>query len=200
MGVSLPDMRHKIVKPGTDEECPYGEEGEICVNGPTVMRGYLNDPKATDEALRVHGDGLTWLHTGDIGVMDEDGYLYFRRRMNRLIISSGYNIYPSQIENALDALASVEKSCVIGVPDDIRGSRVKAFVIPSGAKPSAEDAENAEDAEEAKRALIDQIRDDVATYALPSEIEFVSSLPETLFGKVDAYKLTEIEKDARSKT
>jgi long-chain acyl-CoA synthetase len=193
MGVPLPDMRHKIVRPGTGDERPYGEEGEICVNGPTVMRGYLNDPKATGEALRVHDDGLTWLHTGDIGVMDEDGYLYFRRRMSRLIISSGYNIYPSQIENALDALASVEKSCVIGVPDDIRGSKVKAFIVPSGAKPGA-------DAEEAKRVIIDQLRDDIAAYALPSEIEFVNSLPETLLGKVDARKLTEIERAAHSKT
>ena len=83
------------------DELPPGEEGEICVAGPAVMLGYLDDPKATGEALKVHADGRTWLHTGDLGRRDGDGFFYFTVRAKRMIKSSGFNVYPAQVESVL---------------------------------------------------------------------------------------------------
>ncbi|MCF0120896.1 MAG: AMP-binding protein, partial [Oscillospiraceae bacterium] len=128
IGVPFPDTYYKIVKPGTDEEVPYGEEGEILLAGPTVMKEYINHPDETASTLRRHDDGLTWVYTGDLGTMDTDGYIYFRGRIKRMIVSSGYNIYPAQLENILDGCELVQMSCVIGVPDSYRMQKVKAFV------------------------------------------------------------------------
>ncbi|MDR1798233.1 MAG: AMP-binding protein [Clostridiales Family XIII bacterium] len=192
MGVSMPDMMHKIVEPGTERELPYGQEGELCLTGPTVMLGYEGDEEATAEALRVHADGRTWLHTGDICVMDEDGYIAFRQRLKRMIVTSGYNVYPSQVENALDALPWVEKSCVLGVPDPVKGSRVKALVVLRGGLGASQDPAS-ESARNLRKRTLAAIREDIAGYALPQEIEFVESLPETLFGKTDVQKLMERE-------
>ena len=103
IGLPFPDTYYKIVTPGTDEELPYGEEGEILLAGPTVMREYLHHPEETAQTLRRHADGLTWVYTGDLGVMDADGFVYFRGRRKRMIITSGYNVYPAQLENILEA-------------------------------------------------------------------------------------------------
>ncbi len=115
IGIPYPDTYYKIVKPQTEIELPYGEEGEIVLSGPTVMKGYLNDQEETDKVLKRHGDGRVWLHTGDLGVMDSDGFVYFRQRMKRLIISSGYCLYPQYIESVIDAHEGVRMSCVVGV-------------------------------------------------------------------------------------
>ena len=117
IGLPFPDMYFKIVEPGTDIEVPYGQEGEILMAGPTVMKEYVNHPEETAQTLRHHADGLTWVYTGDLGVMDADGFVYFRGRKKRMIITSGYNVYPGQLENILDANPMVQMSCVIGVPD-----------------------------------------------------------------------------------
>jgi len=102
IGLPFPDMCFKIVRPGTEEELPYGEEGEILIAGPTVMKEYVNHPEETAQTLRRHADGLTWVYTGDLGVMDADGFIYFRGRIKRMIVTSGYNVYPAQLENILD--------------------------------------------------------------------------------------------------
>ncbi|MDD6734966.1 MAG: AMP-binding protein, partial [Clostridiales bacterium] len=99
IGLPFPDTYIKIVKPDTDEELPYGEEGEILLAGPTVMKEYMNNPEETAKTLTAHADGLTWVHTGDLGTMDNEGFIYFHGRAKRMIISSGYNVYPRQIEN-----------------------------------------------------------------------------------------------------
>ena len=117
IGLPFPDTYYKIVKVGTTDELPYGEEGEICLCGPSVMIEYVNQPEETANVLKRHADGHTWLHTGDLGTMDSDGFIYFKQRLKRLIITSGYNVYPSQVENAIDAHEKVLMSCVIGVPD-----------------------------------------------------------------------------------
>ena len=130
IGVPFPDTYYKIVAPGTTEEVPANTEGEICVSGPTVMMGYMDNPQETANTLRRHYDGRIWLHTGDLGHMDQDGFIYFRQRIKRMIISSGYNVYPSQLENVIDGHEKVLLSCVIGVKDDYRGQKVKAFVVP----------------------------------------------------------------------
>ena len=129
IGIPFPDTYYKIVMPGTEIEVPYGQEGEICLAGPTVMMEYVNHPKETADTLRKHADGLTWVHTGDLGVMDKDGYIYFRQRIKRMIVPSGYNVYPSQIEGILDKNECVHMSCVIGVKDPYKMQKVKAFIV-----------------------------------------------------------------------
>ena len=129
IGIPFPDTFYKIVKPGTHETVPYGKDGEICLTGPTLMKGYDNDPEETALAVQRHDDGFVWLHTGDLGAMDEEGFVYFRQRIKRMIVSSGYSIYPSQIENMIEAHEKVLASCVIGVPDPYKIQKVKAFAV-----------------------------------------------------------------------
>ena len=183
IGVPFPDTYIKIVKPDTDEELPYGEEGEILLAGPTVMKEYMNHPDETAHTLRKHADGLTWVYTGDLGVMDEEGFIYFHGRAKRMIITSGYNVYPSQIENILDAHEYVQMSCVIGIPDELKMQKVKAFIKP---------AEGVEANEETKREILAYCRRNIAKYAMPYDIEFREDMPKTFVGKV-AYRTLEEE-------
>ncbi|MDO4500926.1 MAG: AMP-binding protein [Erysipelotrichaceae bacterium] len=184
IGLPFPDTYIKIVKPGTDEELPYGEEGEILLAGPTVMKEYVNHPEETANALRKHADGLTWVYTGDLGIMDEQGFTFFKGRSKRMIVTSGYNVYPAQIENILDANEMVSMSCVIGVPDPYRMQKVKAFIVLKNGVVANEQTKDAIKAYCAKH---------IAKYAMPREIEFRSELPKTLVGKVAYRKLEEEE-------
>ena len=182
IGLPFPDTFYKIVKPGTEDEMPYGEEGEICLAGPTVMMEYINNPEETANTLRRHADVLTWVHTGDLGMMDEDGFVYFRQRIKRMIVTNGYNVYPSQIENVLDAHEYVHMSCVIGVPDPLKMQKVVAFVV---LKPGLKVSQ-----EEAKEAILEHCSKYVAKYAMPADIQFRDDMPKTLVGKV-AYRILE---------
>ncbi len=183
IGLPFPDTYIKIVTPGTEEELPYGEEGEILLAGPTVMQEYMHHPAETAQTLRRHADGLTWVYTGDLGTMDEEGFVYFKGRAKRMIVTSGYNVYPAQLENILDAHEFVQMSCVIGVPDPYKMQKVKAFVKPAaGVEPN----------EETKKAIMDHCRKHVAKYAMPYDIEFREDMPKTLVGKV-AYRVLEEE-------
>ena len=189
IGIPFPDTYIKIVRPGTDEELPYGEEGEILLAGPTVMKEYIKHPEETAQTLRRHADGLTWVYTGDLGTMDEEGFIYFRGRSKRMIISSGYNIYPAQLENIFDANELVQMSCVIGVPDPYRMQRPKVFVtLKPGVEPS----------EATRQAIMGYAAKHIAKYAMPKELEFRDSLPKTLVGKV-AYRQLEEEEAAKRK-
>lgn len=183
IGIPFPDTFYKIVKPGTCDEVPFGEEGEICLSGPTLMMEYVNQPEETENTLKTHADGHVWLHTGDLGLMDPDGFIYYRQRMKRMIISSGYNIYPSQLENILDAHPLVSMSCIIGVPDEYKMQKVKAFVV---LKPGTAASEKV------KEQLFDHCRKNIAKYAMPYDIEIREDLPKTLVGKV-AYRQLEEE-------
>ena len=184
IGVPFPDTYIKIVEPDTDKELPYGEEGEILLAGPTVMAGYMDNPEETAQTLRKHADGLTWVYTGDLGTMDNQGFIYFKGRAKRMIVTSGYNVYPAQLENIMDAHDAVQMSCIIGVPDPYKIQKVKAFVkLASGYTPS----------EEMKQELLDYARKHVAKYAMPYDIEFRDDLPKTLVGKVAYRKLEEEE-------
>ena len=189
IGLPFPDTFIKIVKPNTEEEVPYGTEGEILLAGPTVMKGYLDNPEETAQTLRRHADGLTWVYTGDLGTMDTEGFIYFRGRAKRMIISSGYNIYPGQLENILDAHEKVQMSCIIGVPDPYRMQAVKAFVM---LKPGV----GAND--ETKEELLAYCPKHIAKYAIPKDIEFRDELPKTLVGKV-AYRVLEEEEEEKRK-
>ena len=190
IGIPFPDTYYKIVKPGTEEELPYGEEGEIVLSGPTVMAGYYGRPEETARTLRKHADGLTWLYTGDLGSMDEQGFIYFKGRIKRMIITSGYNVYPAQLENILDAHEKVQMSCIIGVPDPYRMQKVKAFVMLKPGVPKSG---------ETKEELLAYCRKHIAKYAMPYDIEFRDELPKTLVGKV-AYRVLEEEEEAKKQT
>ena len=188
IGIPFPDTVYRIVKPGTDEFLAPGQEGEIILKGPTLMLGYLKLPEETAKTLRVLPDGDTWLYTGDLGMMDEDGYVYFRQRLKRMIITNGYNVYPSQLENIIDSCPEVSYSCVIGVKDPRRMQRVKAFIVP---------ADGVDPTDELKERIMEQLRLHIAKYALPREIEFRNELPRTLVGKV-AFRQLEKEEEANT--
>ena len=183
IGLPYPDTYYCICKPGTEEEVPFGTDGEICLRGPSVMMGYINHEEENRTTLRKHPDGHIWLHTGDLGYMDEEGFIYFKQRIKRMIITSGYNVYPSQIENIIDALDEVQMSCVIGVPDSYKIQKVKAFVqLRPGIIPN----------EEIKQKILSHCHERIATYAMPYDIEFREQLPKTLVGKI-AYTVLEKE-------
>ena len=189
IGIPFPDTYIKIVEPGTDRELPYGEEGEILLAGPTVMKEYMKHPEETAQTLRHHADGLTWVYTGDLGTQDEEGFIYFKGRAKRMIISSGYNVYPGQLENILDAHEKVQMSCVIGVPDPYKMQKVKAFVKLVPGTPQTD---------ETKEELLAYCCKHIAKYAMPYDIEFKDDMPKTLVGKV-AYRVLEEEEMAKIK-
>ena len=190
IGVPFPDTYYKIVKPGTNEKLPPNHDGEICISGPSVMKGYLDNPEETAETLRNHGDGRIWLHTGDLGMMDEEGFIYFKQRLKRIIIVSGFNVYPSQVENAIDVHPDVMYSCAVGVPDEYKMHKVKAFVVlRSGVEPD----------DRIREEILENCRRKVFRYAVPYEIEFRDELPKTLVGKV-AYRVLEEEINETLKT
>ncbi|MBO5454596.1 MAG: AMP-binding protein [Clostridia bacterium] len=183
IGFPFPDTFFKIVAVNTTDEVPYGQEGEICICGPTVMKGYMDQEEETNNTLKLHSDGKQWLHTGDLGMMDEDGFIYFKQRIKRMIVTSGYNVYPSQLENILDAHELIQMSCVIGVADPYKMQKVKAFIM-------LKDKTLATD--ETKALILEYCKKNMAKYAIPYDIEFRDTLPKTLVGKV-AYRVLEQE-------
>lgn len=190
-GCMLPGDRCKIVDPATGEELAPGQEGELLVAGPTVMIGYWNNPEATGAIISADDDGTRWLHTGDIACRDEDGFLFYRGRIKRMIISSGYNIYPDQIEHELGKLPEVASACVIAIPDSYRLHRLKAFVVlkPGFGKTN-----------ETRAAIMEGLKDHIARYAWPKEIEFRDELPLTKVGKIAYRELEREEAEKRTQT
>ena len=185
IGLPWPDNFFKIVEPNTHLEKPYGEVGEIVVTGPTIMKGYVNNDKETNETLQVHPDGRIWLHTGDMGYMDKDGYIYFSGRIKRLIISSGYNIYPNEVEEVIMNVPEVLLATVVGIDDKYRGKIAKAFVVlKNGVKPS----------DHIREKIMKRCQNDLAKYKWPRAIEFRKTLPKTKIGKVAYTELMEGEK------
>ncbi len=187
VGVPFPDMDAKIVLENTIEEAPMGEDGEICLSGPAVMKGYLNQKEETLKVLKIHGDGKTWLHTGDIASRDKDGFFYFKLRQKRMIKSSGMNVYPAQVEEILYKHPDVVDACVIGVPDKEQVERVKAFVVLGPGIPPSN---------EKQKELIEHCKKDLIKWSCPRTIEFRDNLPTTLVGKV-AFKTLQDEEVAR---
>ncbi|KYC46901.1 MAG: Acetyl-coenzyme A synthetase [Candidatus Methanofastidiosum methylothiophilum] len=187
IGIPLSDMLLKVVKYDTFEEAPPGDEGEICISGPTVMMGYLDHPEETEKTIKIHPDGRRWLHTGDAGHMDSDGFFYFKQRLKRIIISSGMNVYPSQIEDVLDSHPAVALSCVIGIPHSHKMKSVKAFV-------SLKDS--SQESKELAQELMNYCHEHLIKWSCPEEIEFRKELPLTLIGKVayGALEKEELEK------
>jgi long-chain acyl-CoA synthetase len=163
-----PDTEVRIVDLATGEESmPAGKEGEMIFRGPQVTKGYLNKPEETAKAIR---NG--WLYSGDIAYMDEDGYFFIVDRMKDLIISSGYNVYPREIEEVLYEHPGIQKAAAIGLPDEKRGEQIKVFVVPNeGATLDTEE-------------VMKYCQEKLAKYKWPSIIEVRSSLPESTVGKI----------------
>ncbi|MFP4476758.1 MAG: class I adenylate-forming enzyme family protein [Desulfatibacillaceae bacterium] len=174
VGLPLADTEVAILDPATDEEVPVGTEGEICIRGPQVMLGYWNRPEATAEVLR---DG--WLHTGDVGRVDEDGYFYITDRMKDMIIYKGYNVYPRELEEVLHTHPAVENCAVVGKPDEKGGEIPVGFVqLRPGREASAEE-------------LIEHVNKEVAAYKKLRDLQFVDAIPVSQAGKILKRELRE---------
>ncbi len=189
IGIPFPDNIYKIVKIGTTKEVKPMEDGEICIYGPSVMQRYINEEEETNNTLKKHSDGKIWLHTGDIGCMDKDGFVYFKSRLKRIIISSGYNIYPSYIETVINKHEYVSSSTVIGVPDKYRGQIAKAFIVLK---------KEVKLTDEVEEEIKEYCEKNIAKYSMPRIFEFRKELPKTLVGKV-AYTVLETEEKLKDK-
>lgn len=168
-GIATYDTEFRIVDLETGEDLPPGQQGEIAVKNPGVFKGYLNQPEATEATLR---DG--WVFTGDIGMVDEDGYLYFNGRVKEMIKSSGFSVFPEDVEALLSDHEAVSQVAVVGVPDKNRGESVKAFIV---LKPEYKDNVTEDE-------IVDWARDHMAAYKYPRNVEFLEQLPATSSGKI----------------
>ncbi len=184
VGIPLPGNDMKIVNPDTKEEVNINEVGEILISGPSVMMGYLNDQKETNKVLEKDKKGTIWVHSGDLGYIDKNGCLFFVQRLKRLIISSGYNVYPSHIEEILNKHPAILNSCVVGVPHPYKVQVPKAYVVLK-----SEYKENMR----LKSEIKEYCEKNLAKYMIPKEFVYRESLPKTMIGKVD-YKQLENEK------
>jgi len=184
IGMPLPDVQVRIVDADTGTaSMPIGEVGEMILRAPQYMSEYWNNPLETAEALRAH-DGDMWLHTGDLAYMDEEGYLFIVDRKKDLIKTSGFQVWPREIEEVISALPSVLEVGVAGVPDPVKGEVAKAWVV---LKPGA-------------TATADEVRaycrERLAPYKVPSRVEFRSELPKTMVGKILRRALAAAERAA----
>jgi long-chain acyl-CoA synthetase len=191
IGLPVPDTDCKLVDiDDPSKEVGPGESGELAIAGPQVMLGYWNKKEETDEMIREDAEGRRWLHTGDIASIDEDGYFAIVDRKKDMIIVSGFNVYPTDIEQVLYRHEKIEKVAVVGVPDDTTGEAVKAFIVlRQGQEATAEE-------------IIKWCKDPktgLTGYRVPKKIEFRDSLPETMVGKVLRRKLVEEEKEKAAK-
>lgn len=184
IGIPYPDTYYKIVKPQTEEEVPCGEDGEIIISGPSVMKRYYNSDEETDKVLKTLSDGRIWLYTGDLGCIDKDGFVYFKQRIKRVIISSGYNIFPQYVENIIDSHPDVLMSCVIGIPHEYKIQVPKAFIVLKN---------DVEASDEILKQIKAHCEMNLAKYSLPYEYEFRDELPKTLVGKIAYSRLEEEE-------
>ena len=182
VGIPYTDTIYKIVEPNTFNELKYGEVGEIIIKAPTIMIGYLGNEEETKKALIKDENGDIWFFTGDLGSVDEDGFVYYKERMSRMIISSGYNIYPEQIENVIEKNNKVLTSSVVGIPDSKKGEIPVAFIVLK--------------TKEDEKQVIDEVKDivckNVSKYAIPKDYIVIEKIPKTAVGKVDYKQLVSI--------
>ena len=184
IGIPMVGNTYKIINPETHEECPLGEEGEICVNGPTLMMGYFNNPRETKNIIKRHSDGKKWLHTGDIGYISLNGIVYYTQRLKRMIVVSGFNVYPANIEEVINKHPGVAKVCVIGIPHPYKMHVPKVIMV----------VKKGYDKEKVVKELKELCKEELSVYEMPKEFEFRECLPKTLYGKVD-YKTLENEEN-----
>lgn len=182
IGLPLPNMNVKIVKIGTKKSLKPNKVGEICISGPSTMMGYLNEEDDTKETLKKHVDGKMWVHTGDLGYINKDGIIFFESRLKRMIITSGYNVYPTYIEQIIATHPAVESCIVVGVPHPYRVEVPIANVVLH---------ENYEPSQELTNDILEYAKKSIAKYSMPTNIEYLKVIPKTLMGKVNFKKITE---------
>ena len=180
VGIPLPSNDLRIIDPDTHKEIKTGQVGEIQISGPSVMLGYLNNQEETDKVLEKDVDGKIWVHTGDLGYINKNGCLFFVQRLKRLIISSGYNVYPSHIEEILNKSKYVLNSCVVGVPHPYKVQVPKAYIVLKS---------EYHDNQKIRYEIKEYLEKNLAKYMIPKEYVFRETLPKTMIGKVDYKKL-----------
>jgi len=181
VGVPLPSTDIRIVDLETGaRELPPGEPGEICIKGPQVMTGYYKKPEETAQALQ---DG--WFYTGDIGFFDEDGYLTISDRKKDMILASGFNIYPKEIDEVLFGHPKILEACCIGVPDSYRGETVKAYIVVQPGETLTE------------QEVISYCKGKLTGYKVPTQVEFIDQLPKSAIGKIMRREVREMDKKKR---
>ena len=182
VGIPMANVVVSIFKPGTDEELKYGEEGEICVCGPTVMSGYLNNSAETANVLKLHSDGKIWLHQADLGWCDEDGHFYMTDRIKNIFMRTGFNVHPSKISEFIISLPEVKDCVVVGVPHPKEQMVPIAFVVLS---------DSGSDKQIIRERLIRECAQNLSETDMPMDWFFVSTLPRNMGGKVDTNQLIE---------
>lgn len=185
LGIPNPDTIVKIFEPNSDIEKSLGDVGEICITGPTLMMGYINEDEETKKTLVLHNDGKTWLHSGDLGYMDKDGFIFYTSRLKRMIITNGYNVYPIELEDIINKCKYVDTCTVIGVPHKIKSQTPKAVIVLK---------QGVENTMEVREEIRRYCYKNIAKYAVPTEYEFRDTLPKTAVGKV-AYRDLEKKKE-----
>lgn len=179
VGIPLAGNYVKIIDPATRETLKFNEVGEIVIHTKALMMGYLNNEAETNEALQVHKDGHVWLHTGDLGYMDEDGFIFYKGRQKRMIVSSGYNVFPSHIEEVIEAHPAVLQCTVVGVPHPYKVEVPKAFIVLKEGFHGLF----------VKSEIKEYCKKNLAKYMVPAEFVYRKKLPKTKLGKVDFVKL-----------
>ncbi|MBQ8209282.1 MAG: AMP-binding protein [Clostridia bacterium] len=169
-----------IVEPDTTNTLPCNTDGELCVTGPTVMLGYRNNSDETANTLRVHNDGKIWLHTGDMAYIDAEGFVHYKLRLKRMMISSGFNVFPTQIEKVIEELDFVEKCVAVAVSHPYKKEVAKAYIILKDGTPKVQQTET---------EIRLHCEKSLAHHSVPYYYEFVDSLPKTPYNKIDFLKL-----------
>lgn len=181
LGIPLPLNTYGIFERGTDKELKYGEEGEICITGPTEMLGYLDNEEEEGKVIKIHSDGKKWIHSEDVGIIDEDGFLFFKGRYKRLIPHGGFKLYPSYIEGVIMKHPDIDNCCVISIPDKVYGASPEAHVVIK--------KDNVSELKKLKEELIKLCQDKLPSYSQPEDFIFEEDLPLTSVGKVDYKKV-----------
>ena len=177
LGIPLPLNTYGIFERGTDKELKYGEEGEICITGPTEMLGYLDNEEEEGKVIKIHSDGKKWIHSEDVGIIDEDGFLFFKGRYKRLIPHGGFKLYPSYIEGVIMKHPDIDNCCVISIPDKVYGASPEAHVVIK--------KDSMSELKKLKEELIKLCQDKLPSYSQPEDFIFEEDLPLTSVGKVD---------------
>lgn len=181
LGIPLPLNTYGIFERGTDKELKYGEEGEICITGPTAMLGYLDNEEEEGKVIKIHSDGKKWIHSEDVGIIDEDGFLFFKGRYKRLIPHGGFKLYPSYIEGVIMKHPNIDNCCVISIPDKVYGASPEAHVVIK--------KDSVSELKKLKEELIKLCQDKLPSYSQPEDFIFEEDLPLTSVGKVDYKKV-----------
>ncbi len=182
IGKPFQDTEVKIVRPGTTRELKNNRNGEICISGPTIMLGYLNEEEETKNTLKIHDDGKVWLHTGDLGYIDKNGVIFFVSRLKRMLVTSGYNIYPMYMEKIIEGHPAVEKCVVVGIHHPYKKQVPVACIVLK---------ENYTSSAELTLDIKKYCEKSIAKYAMPYKYEYIKSVPKTIIGKINYKKLEE---------